>query len=252
NQIYQTLFGRDADSAGANYYVEQIQTGKMTLASIALNVYNGAQGSDADALAAKLQFATAFTNDLLQSSTAAAAYGGDAAAGNARTALLGVTDSASAQTAINNLPTTIANIGAGAVTYLTTGADVVTGSNIVGSLTQYNTDGKGPTLNYNDVITGSTGGTNNTLTLNDDYASANDVIPLGASISNIQNVVLQTAGNAGGTASFDTSNISGVTNLTVKSAGNGEDNVKAAATTNINVTHLSTQDGGLHAGVVVA
>ncbi|WP_224040262.1 DUF4214 domain-containing protein, partial [Paraburkholderia unamae] len=28
NQIYQTLFGRDADSAGANYYVEQIQTGK--------------------------------------------------------------------------------------------------------------------------------------------------------------------------------------------------------------------------------
>ncbi|WP_443678653.1 beta strand repeat-containing protein, partial [Paraburkholderia unamae] len=39
---------------------------------------------------------------------------------------------------------------------------------------------------------------------------------------------------------------------TVKSAGNGEDNVKAAATTNINVTHLSTQDGGLDAGVVVA
>ena len=56
-----------------------------------------------------------------------------------------------------------------------------------------------------------------------------DVIPLGASISNIQNVVLQTAGNAGnGTAPFDTSNISGVTNLTVNSSGISTDTVKAA------------------------
>ncbi|CAG9271009.1 conserved hypothetical protein [Paraburkholderia unamae] len=240
NQIYQTLFGRAADTVGANWYVEQIATGKMTLASIALDIYNGAQGADATALQAKLDYANAFTGALLQDANSAAAYAGNAAAAGARLALAGVTDPASEQSALNNLATTIANIGSGAVTYLTSGADVVTGSNIVGSLTQYSTDGRGPTLNYNDVITGSTGGANNTLTLNDDYASANDVIPLGASISNIQTVALQTAGNAGGSAAFDTSNISGVTNLTVRSAATGEDNVKAAATTNINVSHLNT------------
>ena len=42
-----SLFGRAPDTAGLNYYVNGIATGQFSLASVALNVYNGAQGDDA-------------------------------------------------------------------------------------------------------------------------------------------------------------------------------------------------------------
>ncbi|WP_018420475.1 DUF4214 domain-containing protein [Paraburkholderia tuberum] len=240
SHIYQTLFGHGPDTAGLAFYVNALANGTFTLASIALNIYNGAQSTDAAILNAKYAYATAFTQQVEQSPTAQAAYSGTAAANTARAQLATVVDATSETTAANNLPTVLANIGASAqAVTLTTGADTVTGSDIVGSLTPYNTDGKGPTLNYNDVITGAAGGTNNTLTLNDDYAAANDVIPLGASISNIQNIVLQTQGNAGGGATFNTANVAGVENLTVTSGGTGTDNIQAASTTAINVTHQS-------------
>jgi hypothetical protein len=251
NAIYNTLFGRNADTAGLNFYVNGLNNGTYTLASIALNVYNGATGADAADLTAKLAYADAFTLAVAQTTQAQVAYTGTAAATNARAAVALVVNTASEATQQAAIPTTVANIGGGAVAQavmLTTGADNVTGSNIVGSLTDYNVDGKGPTLNYNDVIAGTAGSTNNTLTLHDDYSQSNDVIPLGVSISNIQNIVLQTSGNAGsnqgGTVGqantggyFDTSSIAGVTNVTVTSNGSGSDNVKAATTTAINVTH---------------
>lgn len=260
NQIYLTLFGRSADTAGANWYVEQIQTGQMTLASIALNVYNGAQGSDASALAAKLGYAQAFTNELLQNSTEAGAYAGNAAANNARAALLNVTDANSEQTAINDLPATIAAIGTttGQSVNLTTGVDNVVAATINADLSPYSFNGQGPTLNAGDTITGATGGTNNTLNIVDQYGQGNDVIPAGVTISNIQNINLNTQGNAGGAAGggagagsgnlsgvFDVSGISGVQTVTVNSAGNGTDTVKASSTTNI----VDNQNGVTTGGV---
>jgi hypothetical protein len=246
NAIYETLFGRQADVAGLNYYVNGINNGTFTLASVALNIYNGAQGSDATELAAKLAYADAFTDAVGQSTAAQVGYVGTVAANTARAAVAGVVDTNSEASAIASLPATLANIDIGPAVYLTAGADNITGSNIVGSLTPYAVDGVGPTLNYNDVITGTNGSTNNTLTLNDDYAEGNDVIPLGAKISNIQNIVLQTQGNAGtdydddtGTA-FNTSGIAGVLNVTVTSAGSGVDFVQAAGTTAVNVTHQSS------------
>jgi len=47
SKIYQQLFGHDADSGGLAYYSGQLASGKMSIASIMLNIADGATGSDA-------------------------------------------------------------------------------------------------------------------------------------------------------------------------------------------------------------
>lgn len=44
--IYQQLFSRSPDTGGLNYYTEQLSSGKMTQASIMLNILDGASGDD--------------------------------------------------------------------------------------------------------------------------------------------------------------------------------------------------------------
>ncbi len=46
NNIFQQLFGRDADAEGLSYYVGLLDSGERSLESIALDVMNGAQNSD--------------------------------------------------------------------------------------------------------------------------------------------------------------------------------------------------------------
>lgn len=245
--IYQTLFGRAPDTAGLNYYVNGISTGQFSLASVALNVYNGAQGDDATALTAKLAYADAFTAALTQSVSGQAAYTGTAASNNARTALGTVTDSASEATAEANLSTTVSNIGAGTTTApvtLTTGVDTIVGANgnntfnaVLGSSFISSV----ATLNPFDSITGGSGV--NTLNIADSTAASiggtpNDVIPSGVTLSNIQNINLSTTVNAGNsvTQTFDVSGVSGLQNLTVVSGNIEGDFIKAATTTNVTDT----------------
>ena len=121
--------------------------------------------------------------------------------------------------------------------------DNAVGSNIVGSLSAYNFDGKGPTLTVGDTISGTAGSTNNTLTLVDGYNQGVDIVPAGVSISNIQTVSLTTAGNAGVAGNpFNTSPYSSVTSTTVTSSGGAAagDVVQASGTSAISVTHNST------------
>lgn len=61
NNIYLQLLGRDADAGGLAFYIGQLEAGTITLASVALDVANGAQNSDIDVIANKLAVATAFT-----------------------------------------------------------------------------------------------------------------------------------------------------------------------------------------------
>ncbi|MCZ6831645.1 MAG: DUF4214 domain-containing protein, partial [Gammaproteobacteria bacterium] len=63
NNIYQQLFGRDADPEGLAFYLASLQSGERTLASIALDVSNGVQdGSDDAAIVGnKIQVAAYFT-----------------------------------------------------------------------------------------------------------------------------------------------------------------------------------------------
>jgi hypothetical protein len=62
NNIFQQLLGRDADPAGRNYYVGQLQSGALSLASIALDIYNGVQGTDVGLVANKTGIAHMYTD----------------------------------------------------------------------------------------------------------------------------------------------------------------------------------------------
>jgi hypothetical protein len=129
---------------------------------------------------------------------------------------------------------------------LTTGMDHVNNvTTVFGDLTPFTVNGIGPTLNTGDVISNA-----NTLTITDQFASGFDIIPAGAQLSAIKNVVLNTAGNAGtfGTP-FDTSGISGVATVTVTSAGDAGgagavDVINASATTAIVDNQNSTGVSG--------
>lgn len=55
NAIYQQLFGRSADAEGLNFYVGNLASGKMTHGAIALDILNGASGSDLTIINSKLE-----------------------------------------------------------------------------------------------------------------------------------------------------------------------------------------------------
>jgi len=61
NNLYQQLFGRDADSSGLAYYLTQLTDGTMSLSSIALDILNGAQSEDEIIIEQKLQYADQFS-----------------------------------------------------------------------------------------------------------------------------------------------------------------------------------------------
>ena len=46
NNLYQQLFGRDADTGGLDYYTGVLDSGERTLQSISLDILNGAQNED--------------------------------------------------------------------------------------------------------------------------------------------------------------------------------------------------------------
>lgn len=79
NNLYQQLFGRDAEAEGLQYWLDVLAEG-TPLASIALEIANGAQGGDATGLQNKVTLANQFTalvasGDVSYDGADAAAYG---------------------------------------------------------------------------------------------------------------------------------------------------------------------------------
>ncbi len=76
NNIFLNLFGRDADSAGLDFYVQKLINGEATLASIALSIAKGVVDgtSDADIVNNKIEVAIAYSNGIASSG---ATYGED-------------------------------------------------------------------------------------------------------------------------------------------------------------------------------
>lgn len=64
NAFYQQTFNRSADPAGLQFYLDELASGRMTLASIAKNIWDGAVGDDALTVANKLEAAQGFTADV--------------------------------------------------------------------------------------------------------------------------------------------------------------------------------------------
>jgi hypothetical protein len=129
--IYQQLFNRAPDGPGLAFYTAELTAGRMTAASIALNVANGATGVDATYLANKVTVGTAFTDALTVDSAAAVAYTGTTAITAARSLITGVTTSA----ATTNVASTITSIKSGGsavdgqtFTLTTSAEELVTGT----------------------------------------------------------------------------------------------------------------------------
>jgi len=74
-RIYQQTLGRDPDPAGLAYYVAELQAGRRTLQSIALDVLGGATGTDSIVVANKLDVADHYTGKV----GVACPYGGESA-----------------------------------------------------------------------------------------------------------------------------------------------------------------------------
>ncbi|NBC50033.1 MAG: DUF4214 domain-containing protein [Gammaproteobacteria bacterium] len=77
--FYQQTFNRSADAAGLQFYLGELTSGRMTLASIAKNIWDGASGDDALTVANKLQASKQFTNHVAQEGLIYAADAIDAA-----------------------------------------------------------------------------------------------------------------------------------------------------------------------------
>jgi len=61
NNLYQQLFGEDADSGGLDFYVRLIQQGERTLGSVALDILNGAENEHAEIINNKFAYAQQVT-----------------------------------------------------------------------------------------------------------------------------------------------------------------------------------------------
>ena len=167
NTLYNNLFGRDAEPAGLLSWTAKLNSGDETFASIALQLSFSAQGTDADAIAAKISAANAFTTEVSADIDSIIGFSGNEAAADSRAWLATVTDSASATSAIAGVAAAVdSSVAAGTAAAapanqsitLTTAAD--TGSSFTGG------DGNDvfngvlgatSTLSSGDLLTGGAG-----------------------------------------------------------------------------------------------
>ncbi|AQV96481.1 DUF4214 domain-containing protein [Cupriavidus necator] len=255
NKIYNTLFGRDADTAGLNYYVQGIQNGQFTLASVALNVFNGAQAADKTGLDSKLAYAKSFTA-AIDTTQEIIGYSGDSAANAARAALAPVKDAASLQTATSNLDSTVSSVTgqgtAGQTFTLTNSLDALTGTGGNDTfIATIDAAGNKPTLNTGDQIDGGAG--TDTLKIVSVTADTPAV-----TLKNVETVQIQQLGvNSGAisaanwTGVTQVSNVNSTKNVTITDLGN---NVKLAVAgdTAGDTTTLLFKAGALGTAATVA
>ncbi|PZU77509.1 MAG: hypothetical protein DI546_05850 [Rhizobium sp.] len=89
--IYQSLFGRAPDAGGLDFFSKGLANGTLKLETLAINILDGAQGSDKSIVDNKTAAADLFTKSL-DTPAEIAAYNGNAAAELGRTFLTKVTD----------------------------------------------------------------------------------------------------------------------------------------------------------------
>ena len=246
NSLYQNLFGRDAEPAGLSYWTLQINLGNTTLPRLALSLTAAASdkpggNQDLTVLNNKITVATTFTADV-NTTDEIIGYKGTVAYNSARDFLATVKATVPDAAAINAAVATAANAGNSSSTYtLTTGQDSATAHAFFASETYFNVDGKGPTLNTGDKLSGIASLSDNSLTVTDlTPNAANANIPAGVTLTNIQNVILNASGNTSAGTGFSTVGYADVRNLTVTTNGDAADLVAAkngAGGTAVTVSH---------------
>jgi hypothetical protein len=214
--IYQNLFGRVAEPAGLTYWGTRLDNGTFNIGNIVTAVMNGAQNTDATAVANKATAADAFTT-ALDTNAEIVAYSGAAANTIAREWLKAVTsDAATLTAATGSLATVTANVvsgstvSAGTTFTLTTSADILTGTSGNDTFNGFidATASAPQTLTAADSIVGGAG----TDVLNVTVSGTAAALP-GANISGIETINVRAAGAA--LNSSDLSVFSGLTAFNV-------------------------------------
>jgi hypothetical protein len=99
NNIYQNLFGRDADAAGSAYWANLLTNGTIKVDTIVAEVANAALTTDAEAVENKVAASTAFTAQL-DTTAENTGYAGNSALTLAKAFIKSVTTDATLATAI--------------------------------------------------------------------------------------------------------------------------------------------------------
>lgn len=249
--IYQNVLGREADTAGFNFWVSAITSGTLTKSNAAAAITAAAlvntttQGQiDAKTVANKLAVATSFTTNLDLPSEINA-YAGDAAAATARSLLVNVnstTDVTAYQTTINStIDYLVGNANPGQIFTLTSSID-----NFVGGAGNdtfiINTTPTSNPIGSLDVIDGGAG--RDTLQIAD---TSGNLSLTGLKMSNIEVLTASTTGSF----NLDISS-TGVSNATLVAAGTtGTNNVTAGAAANVTLTGAGTSNNTVTGGKAV-
>ncbi len=64
NSIYKSLFGRDGEKTGIDFFLAKLASGELTINNIAIAILDGAQGDDLVTVKAKIDAANIFTSHL--------------------------------------------------------------------------------------------------------------------------------------------------------------------------------------------
>jgi hypothetical protein len=229
NQVYNNLFGHDADPAGLAYWSNLLSAGSISVSNVVTQIAGGALTTDKEALTDKVAVAAAFTT-ALDTTAERLAYDGAAANATASSFLSTVTNDATMATALANIDATIATLSnAGIPHELTTGIDTLVGGSGNDNFVAGDVNGVS-SWSVLDSINGG-GGTNSfTVASNNSINGA----PAGSTLTNIQTVTLTTANDIDG----DFSTLTGVTTLNLVAGDDIE--VTAALTTDVNALKGTT------------
>jgi len=120
NNIYLNTFGRQAEPAGLNGWVAELNAGRLTLAQVGLAISSGAQGSDLIALNSKITASGQWTASSNGSTAGILAYSGDPGISAGRSFLLPVITTATVPTQAatdTQVQTLITNNGSSGLTF---------------------------------------------------------------------------------------------------------------------------------------
>ena len=127
--LYRQMYSREPDAEGKAFYLGKLDSGELSLQSIAIDILNGTQGSDIDILQSKAAVAEYFT---LEVALGAYSYSGDESAESVKTLLDSVSSaSVSPQEVVDDF--IVENGGAPVA--------VTSSETIVGSWALYSPDG---------------------------------------------------------------------------------------------------------------
>ncbi len=185
--IFQSLYNRAPDVPGLTFFTNALTNGTLNINNIAIAIYDGAQGADLTMRNLKEAAANAFTA-AINTTDEINGYNGSAAAASAVAFLAGVTTTSPTPAQINAAvaAATSATPPGESITMTSQLGETITGTaaneTINAVLNAANPNSSTGTFNTGDIVNGG-GGTD---TMNITVTTAGNVLPTGATVSNVE------------------------------------------------------------------